>query len=168
MDRFFIGFFLISFLALCIYKFIQGVIEAVKGPELKLNSSYPKLVQEVVYYCGPILKAQNIRFFPKYEISYFKSKKRLGCYYSGQKKIVIYIKSHDGNESTKVRDIIHTTLHEVRHNIQHLKDPDFKNYDTYSKKLTYQKNPFEIDSNAFADKELDGCIQYLKSKGIIS
>jgi Zn-dependent peptidase ImmA (M78 family) len=168
MDRFFIGFFLISFLVLCIYKFIQGVIEAVKGPELKLNSSYPKLVQEVVYYCGPILKAQNIRFFPKYEISYFKSKKRLGCYYSGQKKIVIYIKSHDGNESTKVRDIIHTTLHEVRHNIQHLKDPDFKNYDTYSKKLTYQKNPFEIDSNAFADKELDGCIQYLKSKGILS
>lgn len=168
MDRFFIGFFLISFLVLCIYKFIQGVIEAVKGTELKLNSSYPKLVQEVVYYCGPILKAQNIRFFPKYEISYFKSKKRLGCYYSGQKKIVIYIKSHDGNESTKVRDIIHTTLHEVRHNIQHLKDPDFKNYDTYSKKLTYQKNPFEIDSNAFADKELDGCIQYLKSKGILS
>lgn len=168
MDRFFIGFFLIGFLVLCIYKFIQGVIEAVKGPELKLNSSYPKLVQEVVYYCGPILKAQNIRFFPKYEISYFKSKKRLGCYYSGQKKIVIYIKSHEGNESTKVRDIIHTTLHEVRHNIQHLKDPDFKNYDTYSKKLTYQKNPFEIDSNAFADKELDGCIQYLKSKGILS
>ena len=168
MDRFFIGFFLISFILLCIYKFIQGVIEAVKGPELKLNSSYPKLVQEVVYYCGPILKAQNIRFFPKYEISYFKSKKRLGCYYSGQKKIVIYIKSHDGNESTKVRDIIHTTLHEVRHNIQHLKNPDFKNYDTYSKKLTYQKNPFEIDSNAFADKELDGCIQYLKSKGILS
>lgn len=168
MDRFFIGFFLIGFLVLCIYKFIQGVIEAVNGPELKLNSSYPKLVQEVVYYCGPILKAQNIRFFPKYEISYFKSKKRLGCYYSGQKKIVIYIKSHDGNESTKVRDIIHTTLHEVRHNIQHLKDPDFKNYDTYSKKLTYQKNPFEIDSNAFADKELDDCIQYLKSKGILS
>lgn len=168
MDRFFIGFFLISFLALCIYKFIQGVIEAVRGPELKLNSSYPKLVLEVVYYCGPILKAQNIRFFPKYEVSYFKSKKRLGCYYSGQKKIVIYIKSHDGNESTKVRDIIHTTLHEVRHNIQHLKDPDFKNYDTYSKKLTYQKNPFEIDSNAFADKELDSCIQYLKSKGILA
>jgi hypothetical protein len=168
MDRFFIGFFLISFLALCIYKFIQGVIEAVNGPELKLNSSFPKLVQEVVYYCAPIFRAEKIKFFPKYEVSYFKSKKRLGCYYSGQKKIVIYIKSHDGNESTKIRDIIHTTLHEIRHNIQHLKDPDFKNYDTYSKKLTYQKNPFEIDSNAFADKELDGCIQYLKSKGILS
>ncbi len=155
-------------MALCIYKFIQGVIEAVNGPELKLNSSFPKLVQEVVYYCAPIFRAEKIKFFPKYEVSYFKSKKRLGCYYSGQKKIVIYIKSHDGNESTKIRDIIHTTLHEIRHNIQHLKDPDFKNYDTYSKKLTYQKNPFEIDSNAFADKELDGCIQYLKSKGVLS
>ncbi len=155
-------------MALCIYKFIQGVIEAVNGPELKLNSSFPKLVQEVVYYCAPIFRAEKIKFFPKYEVSYFKSKKRLGCYYSGQKKIVIYIKSHDGNESTKIRDIIHTTLHEIRHNIQHLKDPDFKNYDTYSKKLTYQKNPFEIDSNAFADRELDGCIQYLKSKGILS
>lgn len=168
MDRFFIGFFLIGFFLFCIYKFIQGVIEAVNGPELKLNSSFPKLVQEVVYYCAPIFRAEKIKFFPKYEVSYFKSKKRLGCYYSGQKKIVIYIKSHDGNESTKIRDIIHTTLHEIRHNIQHLKDPDFKNYDTYSKKLTYQKNPFEIDSNAFADKELVGCIQYLKSKGILS
>ena len=58
--------------------------------------------------------------------------------------------------------------HEMKHNIQHLKDPGFKNYDMYSKKLTYQKNPFEIDSNAFADKELDSCIQYLKTKGILS
>lgn len=168
MERFLIIFALFCFIFFCPYKFIEGIKEALYVPKLSLVSTYPKLVQEVVYYCGPILKAQNIRFYPKYEISYFKSKKRLGCYYSGQKKIVIYIKSHDGNESRKIRDIIHTTLHEVRHNMQHLKDPDFKNYDTYSKKLTYQKNPFEIDSNAFADKELDDCIQYLKSKGILA
>ena len=168
MERYLIIFGLSCFLVICLIKFIEGIIQAINGPSLKLNSSYPKLVQEVVYYCGPILKVQNIRYFPKYEISYFKSKKRLGCYYTGQKKIVIYIKSYDGTESTKINDIIHCTLHEIRHYMQHLKDPSFKNYDTYSKKLTYQKNPFEIDSNAFADKELDCCIQYLKTKGILS
>lgn len=168
MERYLIIFGLSSFLIICLIEFIEGVIQAISGPSLKLNSSYLKLVQEVVYYCGPILKAHNIRYFPKYEISYFKSKKRLGCYYTGQKKIVIYIKSYDGTESTKINDIIHCTLHEIRHYIQHLKDPSFKNYDTYSKKLTYQKNPFEIDSNAFADKELNSCIQYLKTKGILS
>ena len=168
MDRFYVGFFLIGFILLCIYKFIEGVFQAINGPSLKLNCTYPRLVQEVVHYCGPTLKAQNIRFYPKYGVSYYKSKKRLGCYYPGQKKIVIYINSHDGSESPKIRDIIHTTLHEMKHNIQHIKDPSFKNYDMYSKKLTYQKNPFEIDSNAFADKELDSCIQYLKTKGILS
>ena len=168
MDKFFVGFFLIGFILLCIYKFIEGVFQAINGPSLNLNCTYPRLVQEVVHYCGPIFREQNIRFYPKFDISYYKSKKRLGCYYPEQKKIVIYINSHDGSESTKIRGIIHTTLHEMKHNIQHLKDPGFKNYDMYSKKLTYQKNPFEIDSNAFADKELDNCIQYLKTKGILS
>ena len=168
MERYLIIFGLSCFLVICLIKFIEGVIQAINGPSLNLNCTYPRLVQEVVHYCGPILRAQNIRFYPKYEVSYYKSKKRLGCYYPGQKRIVIYINSHDGSESTKIRDIIHTTLHEMKHTIQSLKDPDFKNYDMYSKKLTYQKNPFEIDSNAFADKELDSCIQYLKTKGILS
>ena len=168
MERYLIIFGLSCFLVICLIKFIEGVIQAINGPSLNLNCTYPRLVQEVVHYCGPILRAQNIRFYPKYEVSYYKSKKRLGCYYPGQKRIVIYINSHDGSESTKIRDIIHTALHEMKHTIQSLKDPDFKNYDMYSKKLTYQKNPFEIDSNAFADKELDSCIQYLKTKGILS
>ena len=168
MERYLIIFGLTCFLVICLIKFIEGVIQAINGPSLNLNCTYPRLVQEVVHYCGPILRAQNIRFYPKYEVSYYKSKKRLGCYYPGQKRIVIYINSHDGSESTKIRDIIHTTLHEMKHTIQSLKDPDFKNYDMYSKKLTYQKNPFEIDSNAFADKELNSCIQYLKTKGILS
>ena len=168
MERYLIIFGLSCFLVICLIKFIEGVFQAINGPSLNLNCTYPRLVQEVVHYCGPIFREQNIRFYPKFDISYYKSKKRLGCYYPEQKKIVIYINSHDGSESTKIRGIIHTTLHEMKHNIQHLKDPGFKNYDMYSKKLTYQKNPFEIDSNTFADKELDSCIQYLKTKGILS
>ena len=168
MERYLIIFGLSCFLVICLIKFIEGIIEAIQTPILKLNSSYPKLVQEVIYYCAPIYKVQKIKYYPNHEISYYESKKRLGCYYSHQKKIVIHIKSHHGDERQKIRDIIHTTLHEIRHHIQHLKDPEFKNYDNYSKRLTYQKNPFEIDSNAFADKELDSCIQYLKTKGILS
>ena len=161
-------FFSLCLMIFCGYKLITEIIKDFSASKLRLESSYPKLIKEIIYYCGPTLKQQKIKYYPNHEISYYESKKKLGCYFSGQKKIVIYVKSHYGSETEKIKDIIHTTLHEVRHYQQHMTNSDFKNYDIYSKKLTYQKNPFEIDSNAWADQEMDNCIKYLKQKGIIS
>lgn len=151
----------------CLYKFIQEITKDYKKNKLALKSTYPKLIKEVLYYCAPIYKAQKIKYYPNAEISYYPSKKRLGYYDPSLKKLVIHIKSHDGSVSAKLRQIIHTTLHEIKHHIQHQTNPDFKNYELYSKKLSYQKNPFEIDSNAFADKHTDDCIKYLKERGIL-
>ena len=51
--------------------------------------------------------------------------------------------------------------------MQHFIYSDFKNYDVYTKKLSYKKNPFEIDSNSWADRNMEDCIQYLKKKGVL-
>ena len=161
-------FLLICWMAFCAYKLVDEIIKDYKASKLSLKSSYPKLVQEVIYYCSEIFKQHKIKYYPLHEISYYESKRKLGSYFVKQKKIVIYIKSHEGSESEKIRQIVHSTLHEVRHHIQLVTNPDFKNYDNYSKKLSYQKNPFEIDSNNFADKHLDDCITHLKQKNILA
>jgi hypothetical protein len=167
MDKEPIIFILICWMTFCLYKFIQEIISDIKESKLILKSTYPKLIKEVLYYCAPIYKAHQIKYYPLHQISYYPSKKRLGYYDPSLKKLVIHINSHDGSESSKIRQIVHTTLHEIKHHIQHQKNPDFKNYAFYSKKLSYQKNPFEIDSNAFADKHTDDCIKYLKERGIL-
>ncbi len=158
---------LVCWMIFCLYKLIQEIIKDYKVSKITLKSTYPKLIKEVLYYCAPIYKAHKIKYYPLHQISYYPSKKRLGYYDPSLKKFVIHIKSHDGSESAKLRQIVHTTLHEIQHNIQHQTNPDFKNYEYYSKKLSYQKNPFEIDSNAFADKHIDDCIKYLKERGIL-
>lgn len=162
-----IVFLLSGWIGLCTYKLIECIIKDFKREKLTLNSAYTNLVQEVLYYCTPIFKQNKIKYYPFHEVSYYESKKKLGCYFSGKKKIVIYVKSHHGSETERIKQIVHTVLHEIRHNIQHLTDANFKNYDILSRKLTYQKNPFEIDSNAFADKHLEECIEYLKQKGVL-
>ncbi len=160
-------FLLFCWMAFCAIKLIECLIKDFGGKKLILKSAYPKLVKEVLYYCNPIFKQYKIKYYPLYEVSYYESKKKLGCYFSGKKKIVIYVNSHHGTETERIKQIVHTILHEVKHNIQHMTDANFKNYDILSRKLTYQKNPFEIDSNAFADKHLEDCIEYLKQKGVI-
>lgn len=159
---------LFSWMAFCAIKLIQCFVRDFVGSKLSLNSSYPKLVKEVLHYCAPIFRENSIKYYPLYEVSHYPSKKKLGCYFSGKKKIVIYVKSHEGNETQRLRLVVHTILHEIRHVLQHHTDSNFKNYDILSRKLTYQKNPFEIDANAFADKHLDDCIKYLKQQGIVS
>jgi hypothetical protein len=82
---------------------------------------------------------------------------------------VIYVKSHNqGSENERLKRIIHTTLHEIRHVLQEHSDPNFKNYEKLSQTLTYEKNPFEIDSNKFADTHMESCIKYLNQKGILA
>ena len=160
-------FISIAFTIFCTYKFLEEIYKGFKNNKLKLRVTYTKLIKEVINYSGPILYQNNIKYFPFFKISYYNSKKKLGCYLSSQKKIVIYIKSHYGSDSEKINDIIHTTLHEIRHYMQHFIYSDFKNYDNYTKNLSYKKNPFEIDSNSWADKNMEDCIQYLKKKGVL-
>jgi predicted SprT family Zn-dependent metalloprotease len=161
-------FLLIAWIGFCAYKFIEGVINEFEKEKLTLKCAYPKLVQEVLYYCNPIFKQNKIKYYPLHDVSYYERKKKLGCYFTGKKKIVIYVKSHHGSETERIKQIVHTTLHEIKHVLQHHTDPNFKNYDILNQKLSYQQNPFEIDSNAFADAHMESCIKYLKQKGILA
>ena len=162
-------FLLIAWIGLCIYKFIEGVINVLRTEKLRLISSYQQLLKESLYYCGPIFKEAKIKYYPLYELSHYKSKRKLGCYFSGKKKIVIYYKSHDqGSETDRIRQIVDSILHEARHYYQHMKDPNFKNYDVYNKRYTYFLNPFEQDARKFATEHLEDCIKHLKQKGILA
>jgi hypothetical protein len=166
----FVIFLLICFTSFCAFKLIEGIIIDFTWKRLRLKSSYTKLVKGVLYYSAPFLKQNNIKYYPLYQVSYVKNKKRrLGCYFLEKKKIVIYIKNHNcGSETSNLREIVHTILHEIKHYCDHQLNPDFKNYEVYTKRYTYFLNPFEKKANQHADAHLEDCIKFLKQKGIIS
>ena len=162
-------FLLICWIAFCLVNLIKGIFRDIKENKIKLNCTYSKLIQEVIYYCAPVYKQQNIKYYPLYQVSKSTSKpKRLGCYILQKKKIVIYINNYEGSESERIKDIIHCILHEIEHHISHLTNPDFKNYDIYTKKTNYSSNIFEISANRFADKKINDCIKQLRQKGILT
>lgn len=168
MNKDFEIFLLICWIAFCTSNLIHLIYVDTKGCSVKLNCTYKKLISETLYYCGPFFKQHNIKYYPLIEISYFKSKTRLGCYYPGKKKIVIYVNSYNGSESEKILQIVNCTLHEVRHYFQDLKIPEFKNYDVLKQTLGYQNHPHEKDCNEWAEKNMKDCVKYLKQKGILS
>jgi hypothetical protein len=150
----------------CAYKLVQEIRKTLSAEKLILNSSYTKLVEEIVHFCAPLYRDNQIKFYPQFEISYYESKKTLGYYFPSRKKILIYVNAHKGEE--RIKQIIHTTLHECFHYRDHLKEADFKNYDYYTKEVGYSFNKYEISANRYANKNLDACIKYLKQQGIIS
>ena len=162
-------FLLICWIAFCIINLIEGIYQDIKENNIKLNCTISKLIQEVLYYCAPVYKQHNIKYYPLYMVSKSTSKpKRLGCYILENKKIVIYVNNYEGSESDKIKDMIHCILHEIEHHISHLTNPDFKNYDVYTKNVGYSSNIFERSANRFADEKIRDCIKHLRQKGILS
>lgn len=123
------------------------------------KTSYREVVQEVINYSYPHLKARRIRKLPHFTISYHKHKTFQGVFNG---TIVIYIKTIDD-----IPSLIEVVLHEVMHFIQSESDKNFHLYDYYTKQVGYRKNPFEIESRKFAADNLNQCIEYLESKKMI-
>jgi hypothetical protein len=129
-----------------------------------LNVPYTKLVKEIISFSDEILLKEKIKYYPSYEIKYYKSKKKMGCYDGSQEHITIYLKNHND-----IPSIVDTILHEVCHHIQNKsRKKEFKLYGQYNKKFGYRNNPLEIDSRDFAKKNTKNCIKYLESRNIIS
>jgi Zn-dependent peptidase ImmA (M78 family) len=162
-------FLLICWIVFCLVNLIEGIYDDIKENKIILNCTFSKLIQEVLYFCAPVYKQHNIKYYPLYMVSKSTSKpNRLGCYILQKKKIVIYINNYEGSESERIKDIIHCILHEIEHHISHLTNPDFKNYEVYSKNVGYSSNIFEISANRFADEKLNECIEQLRQKGILT
>ena len=162
-------FLLICFIAFCLVNLIEGIYDDIKENKIILNCTFSKLIQEVLYFCAPVYKQHNIKYYPLYQVSKSTSKpKRLGCYILQEKKIVIYVNNFEGSESARIKNIIHCILHEIEHHITSQKNPDFKNYDVYTKNVGYSSNIFEISANHFADEKLNDCIKQLRQKGILT
>lgn len=165
-ERFFVILLLICWMVFCACKLVQEIRKTLSAEKLTLHSSYTKLVEKIVHFCAPLYRDNKIKYYPQFEISYYESKKTLGFYFPSRKKILIYVNAHKGEE--RIKQIIHTTLHECFHYRDHLKETDFKNYDYYTKEVGYSFNKYEISANRFANKNLDECIKYLKKQGIVS
>lgn len=129
-----------------------------------LNVPYTKLVKEIINFSGEILLKEKIKYYPSFEVKYYKSKKIMGCYDGSQDHITIYLKNHNN-----IPSIVDTVLHEVCHHIQNKsRKKEYKLYGHYTKKYGYRNNPLEIDSRDFAKKNRMSCIKYLESRKIIS
>jgi hypothetical protein len=130
----------------------------------KTNVSYTKLVKEIIHYTGTILLENKVKYYPTFDIKYYKSKKYMGIYYGSNDHISIYLKSHED-----IPSIVDTVLHEVCHHIQNKsRNKEFKLYNSYSNSFGYRDNPLEVDSRAFAAKWTLHCLDYLESRNIIS
>jgi hypothetical protein len=161
-------FLLICWIAFCLVNLIEGIYDNIKENKIKLNCTYSELIQEVLYYCAPVYKQHNIKYYPLYQVSKATSKpNRLGCYILQKKKIVIYVNNYEGSESERIKNIIHCILHEIEHHISHLTNPDFKNYERYLNDVGYSNCIFEKSANQFADDKLIDCIKQLRQKGIL-
>jgi hypothetical protein len=129
-----------------------------------LNVPYTRLVKEIIYFSGKILLDEKIKYYPSFEIKYYKSKKLMGSYNGSNDHITIYLKNHKD-----IPSIVDTVLHEICHHIQNKSKKDtYKLYGHYSKKYGYKNNPLEIDSRKFANKHTLPCIKHLESIKIIS
>jgi len=135
-----------------------------KNSNWNLNVPYTRLVKEIITFSGEILLKEKIKYYPSFQVKYYKSKKMMGCYDGSQDHITIYLKNHKD-----IPSIVDTVLHEVCHHIQNKsRKKEYKLYEHYTQKYGYKNNPLEIDSRDFAQKNIKPCIKYLESKNIIS
>jgi Zn-dependent peptidase ImmA (M78 family) len=159
---------LLIFICLVVLFFVALINDMLESRKKWVKAvPYSKLVNATLQYTNNILFENKISHFPKVHILY-KTHPRFKGYYRNS-EIYIYTKS---NES--IEDIVLTILHELKHYIDHMKDPQYfekfnKNYDfsSFSHFLSYTCSPLEISANEFAYKHQDLCLKFLAKKGVI-
>ena len=125
-----------------------------------INAPFTKVIQESVYFTNNILYTKGIKHFPKFQISYYHHKRFQGYY--NNNVITIFKK-----KNKTISDAIEITLHEVAHFIQNHTDERYKEYETYSAAVGYDKNPLEVEAREFASQHLNDCLIYLEKKGLV-
>lgn len=158
--------FSISFCLFCAAGLINEFVQDFKKRSVRAKKNvrvpYSKLIKEVIRWTAPFLLDGRIRKYPRLKVSYRTCKRADGYYLPKSQTIEILVNKHiDAN------GIVLVCLHEIAHYMQHKTNPDFKNYDRYERKLGYDKNPFEIQANKFAEKHRTSCIKHLKSIGYL-
>jgi hypothetical protein len=123
---------------------------------------YTRFIDEVLKFSAPHLLSNSIKKYPRVKVIYRNHQRVRGRYRSEKKTIEVYV-----HPKIKLEQLVKTTLHEVRHYIQHKTDPDFQNYDYYTERHGYEQNPFEIDARSYASNYFGECLEYLKNKGWI-
>jgi len=148
-------------LSLFAISFFGNIVQWLFFPTWKLKVSRDKFVQEIIYFCKPMLQEKKIKKYPVFKISYYKHKNIAGTYKDDF--IRIYIKNNPS-----VEDLINTVLHEIAHHIQ-LKSnvKEFQRYVEHNQNVGYWRNPLEKDARKFASKWEDACLEHLVKIGYV-
>ena len=168
--------FLFSFLLffiILIFSIKKGntkpIIDKPKPKVLTLMVEKPVLIDAIIQFAGMVMQDENLSKTVVWKFSNYNQKhlNKLGYYCSSDARsceITIYIRKHLFFEN-----IIETVLHEMAHHQQYKKElQNFnRNYNKYSRKLGYDKNPYEIEARKFANKWIEPCINYLKENGVL-
>lgn len=164
-----IVFGLISFIVYCFIMMIKTInepettVQRKYGNFWRLNVTYTQLINEIILFSGPILRDYNIKYYPNFNVKYYKRKSILGLFRSTDSTITIYVKGHNS-----IPDLVDTVLHEIGHYIQKKTDnKNFNKYNQYNLDVGYLNNPLEIEAREFAITQTKNCLKYLVSKNCI-
>ncbi len=152
---------IVVFLILCWY--IIRKEKNNKKDDYQLNTTKIALVKAALSWGLTNIPNSNKRNkTPSLEISYVKSKKYHGIYFSHNNSICIYVNTH-----TDVKALCDTVLHEYKHHIDMPTTALKKQYNTYTEKLGYYDNPFEKAARAFALQHRENCMHDLYKAGYL-
>ena len=124
--------------------------------EFSASKPHKGHVQKVYEWCKK--KYGRSKYNGRYPDIVFKK----SDYYSGEDwgyydeiDKVIFV-SKDKHET--LRDLVHTIIHEYTHYLQSM-----YHYKILSLYLEHHENPLEIQAESIADRDVDECLNYLKS-----
>lgn len=138
-----------------------------RSDHYELKVSDIQFCKEVVKWTAPIMRKNNIEYFPQVKIVYEDATKTLGRYIPSQNLIIIFINSHNRTvEKLFIESFASTVLHECYHHIQSKNDPNFKELTNY-KRNPYKTNRIELECQAFEAKFYKKCVKDLIYKGVI-
>ena len=144
---------------LCWYMIRKEKID--KNRDFQLNTTKINFVKAVLKWGLTNIPNPNKRNkTPSLEISYVKSKKHHGIYFSHNNHICIYVNTH-----TDLKALCDTVLHEYKHHIDMPTTAHKKQYNAYTEELGYYDNPFEKEARAFALQHRENCMRDLYKMG---
>ena len=131
---------LMVFILACIIDREETIDGKIKVSNAALTINKVQYIKQVVKWCAETLSEENRKIkFPQVEVSYYKSKKFAGVYYSASKTICIYV-----NNNSNLLELTDTIIHEYKHHLDMPNQSQQKLYTKYTEDYGYENNPFFI------------------------
>lgn len=147
-----------------LFKIFISYKNKVKDENVHLNCKKIVYAREVVRWCSENLgMPSKIKYLPQVEIKYYRHKKLLGNYNASQKKITLYLNSHDG-----IVSFTNTIIHEYQHFLDIKNSKEQKQYAKVLEDVGYQDHPLELSARKSADQYGSLCVKEMIRQGVLA